>query len=186
MRCPPESRQLPAARPWRGIPVTRGDPLGTVILYAVAVLALIASYVFDRNRTRQAVRKAVGAFMNVLPEFAAVLGLVGLMLTFISPAFIGRVLGAGSGAGGWVLASVIGSITLIPGFVAFPLAASLLEQGAGFGQMAVFVSTLMAVGFVTFPLERRYFGRRAALLRNGMAYVWSFLVALVIVAVVAW
>lgn len=158
----------------------------TVILYAVALTALAASYLTDRGRTRLAVRKATQSFMNVLPEFVAVLGLVGLMLTFISPSMISRLLGTGSGPLGFIVASLVGSITLIPGFVAFPLAATLLDQGAGVAQVAVFVSTLMMVGFVTFPLERKYFGRRAALLRNGMAYVYSLVVALVIGAVVLW
>jgi uncharacterized membrane protein YraQ (UPF0718 family) len=108
------------------------------------------------------------------------------MLTFISPSMISRLLGTGSGPLGFIVASLVGSITLIPGFVAFPLAATLLDQGAGVAQVAVFVSTLMMVGFVTFPLERKYFGRRAALLRNGMAYVYSLVVALVIGAVVLW
>lgn len=38
---------------------------------------------------------------------------------------------------------MIGSITLIPGFVAVPLAAALLKNGAGYMQIATFVSTLM-------------------------------------------
>lgn len=158
----------------------------TIVLYAVALGALGASFVADRSRTRMAVRKATQSLMNVLPEFVAVLGLVGLMLTFVSPAMISRLLGAGSGPFGFLVASLVGSITLIPGFVAFPLAATLLDQGAGVAQVAVFVSTLMMVGFVTFPLERKYFGRRAAMLRNGMAYVYSLVVALIIGAVVLW
>jgi len=157
-----------------------------LILYGVAAVALAISFVADKNRTRNAVRKAVQSFLNVLPEFAAVLGLVGLMLTFISPATIGRLFGAGSGPFGFLVASLVGSITLIPGFVAFPLAATLLNQGAGVAQVAVFVSTLMMVGFVTLPLERKYFGKRAALLRNGLAYVYSVVVALIISLVVAW
>jgi hypothetical protein len=78
------------------------------------------------------------------------------------------------------LASLIGSITLIPGFIAFPLASALLKNGAGFMQIAVFISTLMMVGIVTLPLEIKTFGKKAALTRNFLAYVFSFGVALVI------
>jgi len=152
------------------------------LLYALAFGGLGLSYLKDPARTRQAVRKALGALNNILPEFLVVLGLVGLMLTFLSPEVIGRVVGSGSGWLGMILASIVGSITLIPGFVAFPLAASLLDRGAGAAQIALFISTLMMVGVVTFPLETRYFGRREALLRNGLAYGWSFIVA----AIVGW
>ena len=70
---------------------------------------------------------------------------------------------------GIVIAAVIGCITLIPGFVAFPLAASLLSAGAGYTQIAIFISTLMMVGVATFPLEAKYFGKRTALKRNLFA-----------------
>lgn len=156
----------------------------TLALYGAALGGLLVSYCASKERTRVATRKAVAAFLNVLPEFAAVLGLVGLMLTFVSPATISKLLGSDSGLFGLLLASLVGSITLIPGFVAFPLAATLLRQGAGVVQVAVFISTLMMVGFVTFPLEKRYFGQRAALWRNATAYIWSFAAALVIGLVV--
>ena len=56
---------------------------------------------------------------------------------------ISKLLGSDSGILGMVIAAVIGCITLIPGFVAFPLAASLLAAGAGYAQIAVFISTLV-------------------------------------------
>ena len=73
---------------------------------------------------------------------------------------------------------IIGGITLIPGFVAFPLAAALLKNGAGYAQIAAFVSSLMMVGVVTLPMEFKVFGKRAAILRNVLSLGFSFLVAL--------
>jgi hypothetical protein len=64
--------------------------------------------------------------------------------------------------------------------VAFPLAAALLKSGAGFMQIAVFISTLMMVGIVTMPVEIKYFGKKATFIRNGMAFMFSFVVAVVI------
>ena len=73
-----------------------------------------------------------------------------------------------------------GCITLIPGFVAFPLAASLLAAGAGYAQIAVFISTLMMVGIATLPLEIKYFGRKTALKRNVLALISAMLTSSVI------
>jgi len=67
----------------------------------------------------------------------------------------------------------------MPGFVAFPLAAALLKSGAGYMQLAAFVSTLMMVGVITIPIERKTFGLRATLTRNGAAFLYSFVVAVV-------
>jgi hypothetical protein len=80
---------------------------------------------------------------------------------------------------------LIGSVTLIPGFIAFPTAAMLLGRGAGYMQMAAFISTLMMVGIVTLPAEISYFNRKTAALRNILAYVFSWLVALVVSVVMA-
>jgi len=39
------------------------------------------------------------------------------------------------------------------------------------------VSSLMMVGVVTLPMEMKYFGKQAALLRNGLAWVFSIAAA---------
>lgn len=81
---------------------------------------------------------------------------------------------------GVFIASIIGSITLIPGFIAFPLASALLKNGAGYMQIGAFISTLMMVGIVTIPLEIKFFGKKAAVLRNSLAFVFSLFVALML------
>ena len=88
---------------------------------------------------------------------------------------ISKLLGKESGMVGMAIAAVIGSITLIPGFIAFPLAASLLAAGAGYGQIAMFLTTLMMVGIVTLPLEVTYFGKRLAVMRNALGLAYAVL-----------
>ena len=67
----------------------------------------------------------------------------------------------------------------MPGFVAFPLAAALLKSGAGYMQLAAFVSTLMMVGIITIPVEKKTFGMKATIARNASAFVFSLVVAVV-------
>lgn len=154
--------------------------LFTAALYVITVALLGLSFLGDRAKTAQALRKAWKSFITILPDFAAVLALIGLMLTFLPPSLIAKLLGRGSGLLGMFLASVVGSITLIPGFIAFPLAATLLRSGAGVPQVVVFLSTLMMVGIVTLPMETKYLGRKEALLRNSLAYVFSFFAAWIV------
>ena len=152
----------------------------TIILYVLASILLLLSFFNDRQKTKKALKKAWKAFENILPQFIGILVIIGLMLAVIDAETISRLIGGDSGFFGMLLAAVVGGITLIPGFVAFPLAATLLNNGAGFMQIAVFISTLMMVGIVTLPVEIQYFGKRAAFLRNTLAFSFSFLVALVI------
>jgi len=152
----------------------------TIILYLLMFTFLTISFFKDRKKTKMALKKAWKAFENILPQFLSILIIIGIMLSVLTPDTISKLIGQQSGWIGMLIAGVVGSITLIPGFVAFPLAAALLNSGAGFMQIAVFISTLMMVGIVTIPLEIEYFGKKAAVLRNGMAFVFSFIVAIVI------
>lgn len=152
--------------------------MDTLLLYVVAGAGLLASLLKDRGKTIKALNKAWKAFEGILPQFLVVLILVAVTLAVLDTATIARYLGGGSGPLGVIIAALVGAITLIPGFVAFPAAAALLNAGAGATQIAAFVSSLMMVGVVTLPMEMKYFGRRAALLRNGFAFLFSFIAAL--------
>jgi uncharacterized membrane protein YraQ (UPF0718 family) len=152
----------------------------TIVLYVITVIALIASLIKSKEKTIAALKKAWKAFENILPQFASVLLLIGIMLAVLSPQQISYLIGKESGWLGTIAVSIIGSITLIPGFVAFPLAAALLKSGAGYMQIAAFISTLMMVGIVTLPVEFKYFGKKAAIIRNSAAFIFSLIASIVI------
>jgi uncharacterized membrane protein YraQ (UPF0718 family) len=151
--------------------------MDTIIFYAVAIILFGISFLRDRKKTRQALMKGLKALEGILPQFITVLILIAVMLAVINAETIGRFLGTGTGAIGVAAAAAIGAITLIPGFVAFPLAGELLKNGAGVLQIATFVSSLMMVGVVTLPMEIAYFGKRTAILRNVFALVFSIIAA---------
>jgi uncharacterized membrane protein YraQ (UPF0718 family) len=153
--------------------------LFTYILYALAAIGLAISFFRDRQKTKAALMKAWKAFENILPQLLTIFLVIGFALAIFPPETIRRLIGSESGLWGVLAAAVIGSVTLIPGFVAFPLAAALLKSGAGYMQLAAFISTLMMVGVITIPIERKTFGMKATLTRNVAAFVFSFLVAVV-------
>lgn len=149
----------------------------SVIFYSLAFLLLLVSFIKDRKKTKMALKKAWKAFENILPELLVVILLIGFLLTVLNAEFISKLIGSESGFLGVLTSLVLGSITLIPGFVAFPTAALLLENGAGYTQIAAFVSSLMMVGIVTLPVEIKYFGKKVSFLRNSFAFLFSIIVA---------
>jgi len=149
-------------------------------LYLLAVIFLMVSYKRDKKKTKMALKKAWKSFENIMPQFLTILAFLGMVLALLNPDVISHLLGQKAGWQGMIIASIIGSITLIPAFIAFPVAAILLKNGAGFAQIAVFVSTLMMVGIVTLPLEIKCFGKKISIMRNMFAYLFSFIIALVI------
>lgn len=155
-----------------------------ILLYAITAVLLTFSYFKDKKKTMMSLKKAWKSFENILPQFLVVILLVGVMLAVLDTEVISKVIGSGSGWLGVVLSAVVGAITLIPGFIAFPTAAMLLQGGAGYMQIGAFISTLMMVGIVTIPVEMKYFGKKLTLLRNMLAFIFSFIVAYIIGLVV--
>ncbi|MFL0252736.1 permease [Clostridium neuense] len=149
----------------------------TIGLYILVFILLIMSLIKSRKKTLLAIKKAWKFFENILPLFLSILFIIGIMLAVLSPQFISKILGKQSGIVGILLAAVIGSCTVIPGFVTFPLAATLLKSGAGMPQIIMFISTSVMVGVITIPLEAKYWGKKVTYTRNFLALMFSFIIA---------
>ena len=159
------------------------DAVFTYSLHGVAAILLGVSFAKDRKKTILSLIRAWKMFIGVLPQFIAILLLIGLLLAIVTPEMIQRVIGAESGLLGMLITSLLGAVTLVPALIAFPVAAELLNNGAGITQIAVFISTLTMVGFVTLPMEIKYLGKKVAVLRNILAYLFAFATAFIMGAV---
>jgi uncharacterized membrane protein YraQ (UPF0718 family) len=154
----------------------------TIIFGVFTGVILLLSIILDKRKTWLGLQKGAKMLFNILHPFLNILILIAVVLFFIPDSLIVNYLGAGSGWLGFAIAAVIGSITLIPGFISYPLAATLLKQGATYAVVAVFMTTMMMVGIVTMPLEIKYFGKKAAMLRN----FFNFIAAIIIGVLIGW
>jgi uncharacterized membrane protein YraQ (UPF0718 family) len=151
-----------------------------LVLYAATVAALLASLAASPRKTLAALQLAARRLAAILPAFLVMLVLLAVALTLVPQDVIRRLLGRESGVLGVAMAALLGSVTLMPGFIAFPLSGALLKQGVPYMVLAAFTSTLMMVGALTYPLERQYFGRNVTLVRNAASLVIALIVALVV------
>ncbi|OGN89951.1 MAG: permease [Chloroflexi bacterium RBG_13_46_14] len=151
-----------------------------IIFISLCGILSLVSFLIDRRKTWEGFKRGWRMFRNMLLPFINILILVSLVIYFISPDVISRYLGAESGVTGFAIAAVVGSITLIPGFISYPIAAGLIQQGASYAVVATFMTTLMMVGVVTLPLEIKYFGRRAAIIRNSLNFVAAIIIGLLV------
>ena len=155
----------------------------TLILYSTALIFLFLSWRKSREKTRAALRKAWKSCVGVLPLFFAILLCMGFLLAFVDESVIRQAVGKESGMAGIALSGLIGSVTLIPAFAAYPAAAELLRVTGGYAQITMLITSRMMVGLVTLPMESRFFGLKAALWRNGLGLVYSFALAVFVGAV---
>ena len=153
--------------------------LNNALVFGLAsTAAVVVSFILDWERTLCGVKRGLSMFFKMAPPFVNILILVSIALYLIPEEFIATYLGPGSGSSGFLVAAVAGSIALIPGFVSYPMAAALISKGASYSVVAVFMTTLMMVGVLTLPLEAKYFGWKAAVIRNVLNFFAAFITGL--------
>jgi len=143
-------------------------------------LSVLISAILDRKKTVMALKIAWKKFIAILPAFLSMLILVSIILFLIPDTMISQYLGNDSRFIGIVFASSFGSITLMPGFVAYPLCGILLKKGVSYMVLAAFTTTLMMVGILTYPVEKEYFGVKVTIIRNLISFCMALLIALAI------
>ena len=149
------------------------------VVWGVAAAGLLLSWTRSREKTRAAIRFFRRSFLSLAPSIVAIIWTIGFILTFLPPGLILKTIGRDAGFQGVIIAAAFGSVVLIPAFIAFPLAASFLRQGADVRAIAAFVTTLVMVGVITAPLEMKFFGKRFTLWRNSLSFVFALAIALV-------
>jgi len=151
----------------------------TIIFWFIAVVLFVVSLVKSKKKTLAAMKKSKSMMGGMIGEIVAIIFLIGLVLTFIPPETIKTVLGSSNTFLSTVISAAVGSITLIPAFVAFPLVGSLVDVGASIVPAVAFLTTLTMVGVVTFPLEKKEFGTKFAVARNLFSFAFALVIALV-------
>ncbi|MGL1890384.1 MAG: permease [Spirochaetaceae bacterium] len=149
----------------------------TVIMIIIALSFLLFSITKSRSKTRQAVKFAKGMFINTFVEILGVMAIVGFILALLPPDLIKNLLGSSSKLLSSIYGAIIGTITIMPAFIAFPLSKSLYISGAHLVAIASFLTTLTMVGVATFPIEIKHFGIKFTLIRNVISFAMALIIA---------
>lgn len=150
----------------------------TATFWAITLIWFMVSMIKDRQKTLDAIKMSSGMMRHLASEIIAILFLIGLVLTFIPPEIIKQYVGESNTILSTIVFAFIGCITLIPAFVAFPLAGSLVNAGASIVPVVAFLTTLTMVGIVTFPLEKKEFGAKFTITRNSLSFIFAITIAL--------
>ncbi len=154
--------------------------LSIIILFSVTVFIFLILFLIDKSKTMKGLKKGALMFINVLPLFLTILILVSFLLFLLPDKILIKYLGKDSGIMGMIIAALLGSISLIPGFISYPLGKILLDNGVQYNIIAIFITTLMMVGIVTMPIEIKYFGIKVTLIRNLLSFIAAIIIGTLI------
>ena len=153
-----------------------GEPM--YLLYGSTAFALLVSFLVNKEKTINAVKMAYKKLEKISPAFLSLIILISIVLYLVPEELISQTLGNDNKFFSVILASFIGSITLLPGPIAYPLGAVLLKEGVSYMVLSSFITTLMMVGILTFPIEKAYFGTKVTVSRNIISFFIALAVAL--------
>ncbi len=151
----------------------------TSAIWVITAGLLIFSFVRDKAKTKDALKKALFMGRGMALSILAVIFAIGLVLAVLPPEQIAEFIGKQNVFVATIAAAAFGTITLIPAFIAFPLIGTLSQAGVGVMPSVAFLTTLTMVGIATFPLEKREFGTRFAVTRNALSFVFAIAIAVI-------
>ena len=153
------------------------------VIQIVTLVSIVVSLIASREKTLEGVKYGLNKLLEFLPIFLTLVVSVSFINALVPDEVILKYVGGKLCWSSVLIAGFFGSITLMPGFIAYPIAGVLLQKGVGYTVIASFVTTLMLVGVLTFPMERKYFGTKVAVIRNIIGLIIAGIITLVVAIV---
>ncbi len=150
-----------------------------IILGAILIIAVSLISIFPEKR---------GAVISVSWEFflemiwilPAVMILTGLFMVWTSKEMVVDYLGKSSGIKGIVLSFVLGSLPTGPLYVAFPIAAALINKGARISNVVIFLSAWACIKIPQEMVELQFMGFKFMALRLVLTITFVTIMAIFI------
>ncbi len=125
--------------------------------------------------------KAITSFSMSLPLLLGVILLLGLFRVFVTNAMISSVF-TGAVVRDTVIGAVIGSVSAGNPIVSYIIGGELLAAEVSLFAVAAFIIAWVTVGVVQSPMEAAILGKRFAIARNVLGFIFAIAVAIVTVA----
>lgn len=151
-----------------------------IYIYILTSILLIISLFSNKHKTIKALKIAWKKFLKIMPAFGKMLILVSIVLYILPDEVMLKYLGNKNIFLGTILAALLGSLTMMPGFIAFPLCGILVEKGVSYMAIASFSTSLMMVGILTYPVESEYFGKKLTIVRNIVSLIIALIIAVIV------
>lgn len=136
----------------------------------------------EKQRLKNALQNSARAFARSLPVIFGIILLISLANAIIPKSFYTNIF-----RGNLVLDSfigaIIGSISAGTPIASYILGGEFLKQGISLVAVTAFLVAWVTVGLIQLPAESIMLGKRFALLRNVLSFIFAIIVAVLTVAI---
>ena len=112
----------------------------------------------------------------ITPMLLAVIALVGLFETYITPQMI-HSLFDGNIIHDTLIGTTAGAVSVGQPFLSYIISGELLKEGVSLYAVTAFILAWVTLGVIQLPLEFSIFGIRFAIIRNMLSIIFAFLVS---------
>ncbi len=150
----------------------------TIIMGVIAIALLIFAYYRGGGEHILGLKAAGNIFLQVLPMLIFVFIIAGVIQYILPVDMVAKWVGAGSGLKGIIIGTVAGGITPGGPMVSMPIAAGLLQSGAGIGTMVAFMTGWSLWAFSRIPLEVGLMGWKFTAIRIACTFFFPIIAGL--------
>jgi len=136
----------------------------------------------SRNKLIHALKSSGEQFFKIMPIIVGVILLIGLFQVFVTKEFVSSVF-TGNRAWDTFFGACFGSLIAGNPINSYIIGGELLEFGVGLFGVTAFILAWVNVGLIQLPAESAALGWRFALVRNGLSFVLSMLIAALTVGI---
>ena len=132
-------------------------------------------------RLKKAFLKTRKSFLAILPVIAGMMLLTGLILQFVPMQDLSSLMGKNSVLDA-LSGALLGSVSAGQPLISYVLGGELLASGVSLVAVTALIVSWVTVGSVQLPFEVMMLGRRFAIVRNLISFVFSILIAILTVS----
>ena len=125
----------------------------TIIMGVIAIALFIVAYLKGGGEHILGLKEAWNILLQILPLLIFAFIIAGIIKVLIPTEMISKWVGAESGFRGIMIGTLVGGLTPGGPYTAMPIAAGLLQAGAGIGTMVAFMTGWSLWAFTRLPLE---------------------------------
>lgn len=139
--------------------------------------------IFNKYALFDATKKSARQFVALLPVLAGVILLIGLLSPFVTKELLTNIF-PGNVALDTIWGAIFGSIFAGNSINSYVIGGELMRNSVSLFAVTALIVTWVTVGLVQLPAEIAAFGKRFALLRNGLSFIMAIPIAILTVFII--
>lgn len=156
----------------------------TIVMGVAAVIFIVVGYYKGVHIT--GLKSSFYLVLQILPLLVFSFIVAGMVEVLIPGELVSKWVGAESGFRGIMIGTVAGAMTPGGPYVSLPLAAGLLQSGAGVGTMIAFLTGWSLWAFTRLPLEVGIIGWKFTLIRIACTFFFPPIAGFIAQLVFGW